>query len=58
MGTKVVCAWCDRIPEERLPKPVSHGICPECAAKLMAGIAAGDVAAPDAGAPAPCGLPA
>ena len=58
MEIKVVCAWCGRILKEGPPEPVSHGLCPGCAAGLMAGIAAGDVAVPDTDAPAPEGLPA
>lgn len=31
----LICAWCDRVLLAGDPsKPVSHGICPECAERL------------------------
>ena len=36
---KIVCAWCKRvIGEKQGGKGVTHGICPECLAKLQAEI--------------------
>jgi hypothetical protein len=32
-AAKVVCAWCNRVLKEGT-EPISHGICPECAASL------------------------
>jgi len=31
--TMIICAWCAKVLQEG-DYPVSHGICPECAAKL------------------------
>lgn len=31
---KVVCGWCGKLMHEGPPMPVSHGLCPSCAAKL------------------------
>jgi len=35
MNLEIRCAWCSKIMREGTPgAPVSHGICPECHAKL------------------------
>ena len=36
---QIVCAWCKRVIGEKQGGGVSHGICPQCLAKLQAEIA-------------------
>lgn len=31
---QIVCAWCKRVLGEKQGEGVTHGICPECLAKL------------------------
>lgn len=38
---KTICAWCGRILKEGPADPVSHGICPECRAKIWTEFLAG-----------------
>ena len=40
-GMKVACAWCNKVMKDGPDKPVSHGICAECAKELKAGAGGG-----------------
>ena len=36
---QIVCAWCGRVIGQKQGEGVTHGICPQCLARLQAEIA-------------------